>query len=149
MICFKSRWHPSDHSLNGPLSICVPYQPEPGIKMKMSWKMFCFSLLCWEANSYYPSRGPIMGNNNSFKHRDGWDRGFSVPWEYKPDHYCPLSPLYPGYFTNISLLKWDSRLILITPVANNGKGEFFQPRKWTRQRVFSAWGIQTGQFAAL
>ena len=31
----------------------------------------------------------------------------------------------------------------------NGKSEFSQPQKWMRQRVFSAWGIQTGPFASL
>ena len=38
---------------------------------------------------------------------------------------------------------------LLPQRANNGKREFFQSQKWMRQRVFSAWGIQTGPFAAL
>ena len=32
--------------------------------------------------------------------------------------------------------------------ANNGKGQFLQPQNWMRQRVFSAWGIQSGPFAS-
>ena len=39
--------------------------------------------------------------------------------------------------------------ILITQKANHGKREFFQLQNWMRQRGFSAWGIQTGPFAAL
>ena len=31
--------------------------------------------------------------------------------------------------------------------AINGKREFFQLKKWMRQMVFSAWGIETGPFA--
>ena len=37
---------------------------------------------------------------------------------------------------------------LLPQSANNGKREFFQLQNWMRQGVSSAWGIQTGQFAA-
>ena len=38
---------------------------------------------------------------------------------------------------------------LLPQRANYEKGEIFQLPIWTRQRGFSAWGIQTGPFAAL
>ena len=40
------------------------------------------------------------------------------------------------------------RAIYWTPICN-GRRKFFQPQKWMRQRVFSAWGIQTGPSASL
>ena len=38
--------------------------------------------------------------------------------------------------------------LLLLQRTNNGKREFFQPQKRMGQRVSSAWGIQTGPFAA-
>ena len=38
--------------------------------------------------------------------------------------------------------------LLLPQMANNEKREFTQLKKWTGQRGLSAWGIQTGPFAA-
>ena len=40
-------------------------------------------------------------------------------------------------------------LFLLLQRANNGKREFTQLQKWMMQRIFSAWGIQIGPFAAI
>ena len=44
--------------------------------------------------------------------------------------------------------KWNFVTALLPQRANNEKKEFTQLQKWTGQRGFSAWGIQTGPFAA-
>ena len=100
----------------------------------------------WEANSFYP-RGPIMGKGSSSKPKSEWDRGFSVPGTFKLDHLHPFKPLL---FWKISIFFTFilGGQFLLPQRANNGKREFTQLQKWMRQRVFSAWGIQTGPFAA-
>ena len=101
-----------------------------------------FSLLYWEANSYY-LRGLLMRKGYSPNSRNGPDRGVSVPGAFKLDHLLPYKPLL---FWKISIFFTFilGGQFLLPQRANNGKREFFQPQNWMRQRVFSALGIQTG-----
>ena len=101
-----------------------------------------FSLSYWEANSYYP-RGLILGKGNSPNFRNGWHRGIWVPGAFKLDHLQPFifQILQPFHFST-------GRHFLLPQRANYEKREFSQLQKWTRQRGLSAWGIQSGPFAA-
>ena len=58
-----------------------------------------FSLIYWEANSYYP-RGQIMRKGNSSNSRNGLDRGVSVPGAFKLDHLHPVKPILFSKFYN-------------------------------------------------
>ena len=103
-----------------------------------------FLLLYLEANSYYP-RGLILRKGNSPNFRNGWDSGVWVPGAFKLDHLQKtlLFPQFSNFFTFIL-----GGQFLLPQRANNGKREIFQPQNWMRQRVFSAWNIQTGPFAS-
>ena len=46
------------------------------------------------------------------------------------------------------LLYWEVQFLL-PQRSNNEKREFTQLKNWMRQRVFSAWAIHSGPFAAL
>ena len=121
-------------------TICIPLSP-------FCYRKFpTFSLSYWEANSYYP-RGPIMGKGNSSNPKSGWDRGFSVPGTFKLDHLHPSKPLLLQKISNFFTFILGGQFLL-PQRANNGRGEFIQLQNWMRQWVFSAWGIQTGPFAA-
>ena len=85
------------------------------------------------------------GNSSNFQY--GPDRGVSVPGAFKLDHLQPFKPiLFPKIFNLFTFILGSP--FLLPQRANYEKGEFFQLPIWTRQRGFSAWGIQTGQFAA-
>ena len=122
-------------------TICSPMSP-------FSSKRFStFSLSYWEANSYYP-RGPIMEKGNSCNFKIGWDRGLSVPGAFKLDHLQPFEPILSQKIFNFFTFILGGQFLL-PQRANNGKWGFIQLHNWMRQGVFSAWGIQTGPFAAL
>ena len=106
-----------------------------------------FSLSYWGAHSYYP-RGLIMRKGNSPNSRNGWDRGVSVPGAFKLDHLQPFKPILFWKISNFFTFILGSPFLL-PQRANYEKGEFSQLKKWMRQRGFSAWGLQTGSFAAL
>ena len=109
-------------------------------------KISTFSPSYWEANSYYP-RGPIMGKGDSSNFKIEWDKGFSVPVAFKLDHLQPIEPiLFQKIFNSFSFILGGQ--FLLPQRANNGKGGFIQLQNWMRQGIFSAWGIQTGPFAA-
>ena len=64
------------------------------------------------------------------------------------DHLQPIQPiLFSNFSIFINFILGGQ--FLLPERANNVKWEFTQPQKWMRQRVFSAWGIQTGPFASL
>ena len=101
----------------------------------------------WGAHSYYP-RGLIMGKGNSLNFQYGWHRGVWVPWAFKLEHLQPVKPILFWKFSNFFTFILGAQFLL-TQRANKGNCEFFRPQNWTRQRVFSAWDIQTGPFASL
>ena len=122
-------------------TICSPLSP------------FCseifqtFSLSYWGANSYYP-RGLILGVGRISLSHYGWHRGVWVSGAFKLDHLQPFKPILFWNFSNFFTFILGSPFLL-PQRANNGKGKFLQLPIWMRQRGFSAWGIQTGPFAAL
>ena len=72
----------------------------------------------------------------------------SVPGAFKLDHMQPFKPILFRTFSNFFTFILGSQFLL-PQRANNGKGKFSQLPIWMRLRGFSAWGIQTGPFAAL
>ena len=60
----------------------------------------------------------------------------------------PLSPFCSKEFSTFSLSYWEANSYYPRGLIM-GKGKFSQLQNWMRQRGFSAWGIQTGPFAAL
>ena len=88
-----------------------------------------------------------MGKGNSPNSRIGWDKGFSLPGEFKLDHLQPIQPILFWYFSNFYTFILGNQFLL-PQRANNGKSEFFQLKNWMRQRVLSAWGINPGPFWA-
>ena len=121
-------------------TICFPLNPF------WSENFPTFSPSYWEANSYYP-RGPIMGKGNSSNFKFEWDRGFSVPGAFKLDHLHPIKPLLLQKFSIFFTFILGGQFFL-PQRANDGKREFFQLQNWMRQRLFGAWGIQTGPSAS-
>ena len=105
-----------------------------------------FSLLCWEANSYYP-RGLILRKGNFSNFRIGQDRGVWVPGAFKLDYLQPVKPLLFPQFSNFFTFILGGQFLL-PQRANTEKREFSQLPIWMMQRGFSAWGIQTGPFVA-
>ena len=71
-----------------------------------------------------------------------------MPGAFKLDHLQPVEPILFPKISNSSLL-YTGGQFLLPQRANNEKREFSQLQKWTRQRGVSAWGIQTGPFAAI
>ena len=88
-----------------------------------------------------------MRKGKSPNFRIGLDRGVSVPGAFKLDHLQPIEPILFSKFYNFFTFILGGQFLL-PQKANNEKREFTQLQKWTRQRGFSAWGFQTGQFAA-
>ena len=88
-----------------------------------------------------------------------WPTGLQVRWTVHPKltSYVDLQhPRYLQFDFHWILRHWilghygaTAHLWNIVQRANSGKREFFQPQKWMRQRVFNAWGIQTGPFPSL
>ena len=118
-------------------------QPAKPILFSKFYNFFTFIL---EAISYYP-RGLILRKGNSPNSRNGLDRGVRAPGAFKLDHLQPFAPIIFLKFYNFFTFILGGQFLL-PQRANNGKGEFSQLQKWMSQRVFSAWGIQTGPFAA-
>ena len=75
---------------NSNRSICRLFEPI------LFWNFPNFWLSYWGAHSYYP-RGLILRKENSSNFKYGWDRGVSVPGEFKPDH------LITGFWANFAL----------------------------------------------
>ena len=113
-------------------------QPVKPILFSKFYNFFTFIL---EANSYYPT-GLIVRKGSSPNSRIGLDRGVSVPGAFKLDHLHPVKPIL---FSKFYL--YTGGQFLLPQRANNEKMEFSQLKKWTGQRGFSAWGIQSGPFA--
>ena len=105
-----------------------------------------FSLSYWEANSYYP-RGLLMGKGNSCNFKIEWDRGFCMPGSFNLDHLHPFEPLLFWKFSNFFTFILGGQFLL-PQRSNNGKEGLIQLQNWMRPGVFSAWGIQSGSFAA-
>ena len=111
----------------------------------LKFSKFCTFIL--GAISYYPRR-PIMRKGNSPNSRNGLDRGVWVPGAFKLDHLHPVEPILFSKFYNFFTL-------ILGPNSYYPRGlimekrEFSHLQKWTRERGFSAWGIQTGPVAAL
>ena len=108
-------------------------------------KFYNFFTFILEANSYYPS-GLIMRKGSSPNSQYGWERGVSVSGAFKLDHLQPFAQIIFLKFHNFFTFILGGQFLL-PQWANNEKGEFSQLQKWTGQRGFSAWGIQTGPFA--
>ena len=98
-----------------------------------------------EANSYYLANNGKSGILPTLKRID--TSGLSMLGAFKLDHLQPLEPLLLWEILNFFTFILEGQFLL-PQRANNGKREFFQPQNWMRQRVSSAWGIQTGPFAA-
>ena len=122
-------------------TICSPLGPS------CSRNIPPFSPLYWEANSYYP-RGLIMGNGESPNSRIEWEWHFSVPGAFKLDHLQPIKELLFPYFSNFSTFILGGQFLL-SQRANIGTWRITQLKNWMRVATLSAWGIQTGPFAAL
>ena len=104
-----------------------------------------FSLLYWEANSYYP-RGLILRRGNSPNSQYGWDKGISLPGAFKRDHLQPVKQiLFPKFYNFFTFILEGQ--FLLTQEANTEKGKFSLLPIWMRLRGFCAWGIQSGPFA--
>ena len=73
--------------------------------------------------------------------------GFQCLWHSNWTICSPLSHFCSHIFSTFTLSYWGAiSYYPRRPIM--GKREFFQLQNWMRQRVFSAWGIQTGPFAA-
>ena len=88
-----------------------------------------------------------MRKGNYPNSRNGLDRWVSVPAAFKLDHLHPIKPILFAKFYNfftfiLEAISYYPRGLIMR------KREFTQLQKWTEQRGFSAWGIQTGPFAA-
>ena len=70
-----------------------------------------------------------------------------MPGAFKLDYLHPFKPLLFWKISNFFTFILGGQFLL-PQMANNWKMEFFQLQKWTRQRGFGAWGIQTGPLAA-
>ena len=92
-------------------------------------------------------RGPILGKGQFTNSKTGWDTGFPVPGALKLDHLQPIKPLlFPNFYTFFTFILGGQFLLLRR--AYNWKVEFTKLQNWMRQRASTAWGIQTGPFAA-
>ena len=109
------------------------------------FRYFCNFYTCI-LGDHFLFRGPIIGKGNSSNSKTEWDRRVSVPGAFKLDHLQSIKPLLFRYFCNFYTFILGDHFLL-PQRANNGKREFIQLQNWMRQRVSSAWGIQTGLFA--
>ena len=106
-----------------------------------------FSLSYWGANSYYPRERKAENGKMEFSQPE-WETRNSVALAFKLDHLQPVKLLLSQKISNFLTFILGSPFLL-PQRANFEKGEFSQLPIWMRQRGFSAWGIQTGPFAAL
>ena len=121
-------------------TICSPLSP-------ICTKRFStFSPSYWEANSYLPQRA--NNGKGAFIQLQNWMRqGFSSAWGIQTGPFAAhWALLFQKIFNFFSFILGGQ--FLLPQMANNGKGRFIQLQNWMRQGVFSAWGIQTGPFAA-
>ena len=112
----------------------------------LSWKLSNFSTCILGGQFFLPKRA-TNGKGNSPNFKIEWDRVFSVPGPFNLDHLHPLEPLLFRKISNFFTFILGDQFSLPRRT-NNQKREFFQPHKRKRQRVFSAWGFQTGLFAS-
>ena len=101
----------------------------------------------WGTISYYP-RGLILRKGRFANSKSEGDRGVWVPGAFKLDNLQPFKPILFWQFS-ISFTFILGGQFLLPQRANSEKGDFSQFQKWTRQRVLSDWGIQTGPFAVI
>ena len=87
----------------------------------------------------------ILGDHNLDE-----KEGVHCPGHSKWTICIPSSPFYSGNFLSFSLSYWEAYSYYPRgPITGkDGQRGFFQPKNWMRQRAFSAWGVQTGPFAA-
>ena len=77
-----------------------------------------------------------------------WGRGDSLPGAFKLDHFQPSEPILFWNFSNFWLSCWGANSYYPRGLIM-GVGRISPFPIWMRLRGFSAWGIQTGPFAAL
>ena len=118
-------------------------QPVEPILLPKFSNFFTFIL---GANSYYPREEGDENGKMEFTQPEA-DKGISVPGSFKLDHLQPVKQILLPKFYNFFTFILGGQFLL-PQSANNGKREFFQLQKWITQRGLSAWGIQTGPFAA-
>ena len=70
-----------------------------------------------------------------------------LPGAFKLNQLHPFWPLWFPKFSNYFTIILGVQFLL-PQRTNNEKRKITQLQIWTRQRGFSAWGIQTGPFAA-
>ena len=111
------------------------------------WK-FCNFFTFILGDQFLLPHGLIMGKDNSPNFKIEWDRGFSVPGAFKLDLLQPFEQILSQKIFNFFIFILGGQFLL-PQRANMKKREFIQLQNWMRQRGLSAWGIQTGPFAAL
>ena len=79
----------------------------------------------------------FLGPDQDFSARGIQTRSFGTGWADFVLEFFKMFHLYTG------------GQFLLPQRANTQKRDIFQFQKWMMQRVLSAWGIQTGPFAAL
>ena len=122
-------------------TICSPLSPF------CSGNFQFVSSLYWEANSFYP-RGLIVRKGRFSTSKTEWKKGDLVPGAIKLDHLHPFKPILFWKFSICCTFILGGQFLL-PQRADSEKKEIFQFQNWMRQRDLSAWGIQTGPFAAL
>ena len=121
-------------------TICSPLSPICSVNFPT------FSLLYWEANSYYPRERKAENEKREIT-RNGWDPRVWVPGAFKLDHLQPLKPILFRNFSNFCTFILEGQFLL-PQVEEGRKWEKGNHHKWMRPKSLSAWGIQTGPFAA-
>ena len=91
-----------------------------------------------------PQSHPYWERRNSPNSQYGGDWGVSVPGAFKLDHLQPFKPILFWNFSNF-WLSYPRGQFLYSP----GRREIGILPTWVRNRGLSAWGMQTGPFAAL
>ena len=119
-------------------------QPVKPILFPKFYNFFTFIL----GGQFLLPQRAYMRKGNSPNSKIGQDREFSVPGAFKLHHLQPVKPILFSRFSNFFTFILGGQFLL-PQRANNEKGEFIQLQKWMMQRIFSAWGIQIGPFAAI
>ena len=105
-----------------------------------------FWLWYWEANSYYPRERKAENGKMDFSHSE-WERGFQCLGNSNWTICSHLSQFSSPDFPTFSLLYWRGKFLL-SQREEGWKWENGILPTWARHKAFSAWGIQTGPFAA-